>query len=708
MRAIPESLYEIFKEQQGVEPFFVIAINWNGEEEIKYSTKEFDDIYGYVSQFSSFESVSHAEGLGAVSSIAIKFNDMFGHFKEKIDTVDLFDKTTVTLYLTVDGVELFDLFEGIIEDSAEWEGHIWSIDVSSVALDDEVGYTPSIDDVAEDHPLRGYYERHLKTEGWPTVFNDVTKYNAVLIADPRVSEVQEVTFEQVEGKFITPLDQVDDYDLDTEYHICLVGKEKGPSIMHGMGTFRSDKTVEITYPMSSIWYRDILCQQVTEQIPISPGTGQSPRLRLRISVGEYSFLDEFGVPYITKVTTGPDGDPVTGAWLQLMTARITYSYFSGSELISKVLTCNCVKQEYDICTFDVATLVEGARNIEIAEAGLGLDIIFNIPKETKLYIMGDVRRYVVDLKTGASTVDIGFEDDERFTTIPTDLYEVKTDQLFDHPPCTYVEIPSHLIPMWESVKTLLARVTNTLTTDQLVIAHLTGKTVTDPNPKTVNFTYTSQEDLKSIIPEIAWQSNKGVRRSRAGGEDVYELIDLTNLGPPVFAFTDHNILRDSISYGYSTEESLKTVFSADFQGRDYLEDVRTIKYKKNVDKYGEKLLDVDMYIYKEYDDADAAFKWWRDKLSRVYYVIKFTGFLDAFGLEVWDRVSVDFGDSRFYDPAKGSPFNLTHTATPIGWRSEGTVKAVRPNYYEGLIEFRVELDTVTGESPKKAIRSIQW
>ncbi len=295
----------------------------------------------------------------------------------------------------------------------------------------------------------------------------------------------------------------------------------------------------------------------------------------------------------------------------------------------------------------------------------------------------------------------------KFITIPSTLYEVKTTALFDHPPCTYLELDSSLLHMIDiTSKGLLARVTNDLTTDKLAIANMTGKTVVDAAPKTTHFIYTNREDLRNVIPEIAWQTNKGVRRTRLAGEDVYELIDFTVKGAPVFAFTDHNVLRGSIKYGFTEESSLKTVFMADFQTNDNLAEIETIKYRKNVAKYGEKILDTDMYVYKEYDDADVAFQWWRDKLSKVYYSIKFTGFLDAFGLELWDRVSIDFGDSRFYDPTKGSPFSNTHTATPIGWRSEGLIKSIRPNFSEGLIEFTVELDTVLGESPQSNIRSI--
>jgi hypothetical protein len=99
MRTLPASMQAAFKEQQGLNVHFVVAINWMNVEEIWYSDCEFENIYAYVQEFTDYESVAHVEGLGSVSSINIKFYDQFGHFKERIDTVDFFNNTTATVYI---------------------------------------------------------------------------------------------------------------------------------------------------------------------------------------------------------------------------------------------------------------------------------------------------------------------------------------------------------------------------------------------------------------------------------------------------------------------------------------------------------------------------------------------------------------------------------------------------------------------------------
>jgi len=188
MRTIPTNMLAAFQEQQGLQWRFIVEIDWHGEETVMYSDCEFPEleVYAYVKEFGEFESVSHVEGLGAVSSMSIVFYDQFGHFKEKLDTVDFFSNTTATVYLTIDGTELYDLFEGKIDSSSiSWALNEFSIEILSKNIEKELGYQPSIDDVdveLETTEKYGVLERHLNSgAAWPSVFGTVKNYEIPIV-----------------------------------------------------------------------------------------------------------------------------------------------------------------------------------------------------------------------------------------------------------------------------------------------------------------------------------------------------------------------------------------------------------------------------------------------------------------------------------------------------------------------------------------------
>lgn len=716
MRTLPEFMASAFKEQQGVNLHFVIAINWMGLEEIWYSDCEFDTYYAYVKEATNYQSISHVEGLGSVSSLDVVFYDQFGHFKEKIDTVDFFASTTVTVYLTLDGTELFDLFEGKISDGATWQDNLFTVEIISNPIDREIGYQPSIDDVDESDPNYDSLDKRMITaKAWPTIFGEVRNYDAALVRAQRHAETQRnVPYSPMGTVYDLLLDDHDDFTLDTTYQVNIVGKAREAFSILGEGQFKT-----VTYPaegsepeipdapifrltkagVTSKWYRNI----AFTFLPEDGISGETDNIKTRIEIAPGEVI----IDGVTLETLGPTGDPTLFVWLQFMKLEVRYSYTVGATTVTNSRYVNCIAQEGNICQLNERlTLHAGAFDIYIRSVFKANDIIFSIPQGSKIYILGDRLHYVVDTKEDTTVTSVGFKNGEKIQTIDPSAYDVSSVPLWtgNCPPVTYVhmqaEVYMRFLEHFElNDQPIVVTCSNSLVTDQLAIGHMSGLDTVDANPKTTGFVYESVEQATSVIPEVAWQANKGIRFSRVDGNDVVELIDLTTPGPVLHVFDDTNVLRNSVVYGFTEKDNLYTVFKADFQTNDLTKEIETIKLKKNVDKYDEVLLETDYYIFKDKASAKTSLEFWRDKLSQYYYTVELTGFLDAFALEVWDRVAIEISDASFYDPSLGSPYTNTHTATPLSWSASGRVKSMSPDLKTGLVQFKIELDTILGDSP---------
>lgn len=706
MRVLPASMQDAFNDQQGVQLYLIVEIDWAGDGAIRYSTCEFPDVYAYVKEFSNFESVSHVEGLGSVSSINITFHDQFGHFKEIIDTLDIFSNTTATLYLTLDGVTLFDLFEGKISDNPTWSDKIFNMSIESIKIENEIGYVPSIDDVLESDPNYDFLDRHLNTQGsWPSVFGTFKNYLAPAIHQQRVAIVQEDVNYEAAGELYYELsvDQTDDFTLDSDYFVNIVGKEQNAFSILGYGQFKADNKFHLTKEgINSLWYQNIAFTFL-DSTGIS-GEDEEPMTRIEIDPGSVTVGGDL------LDTLGPDGLATTAVWLQFMRVEIRYSHTSGATTVHASRYANCVRQSGNVCYLNAAiTLPETAYDIYIKTVHKAKDIIYRIPQNSQIYIMGDTVSYAVDTKAGTTVDEVKVKNGDEFITIDPAVYTVSSATLWTgtHSPVTYVTMSAEIYMRYLEFYAVKDKVndgvyvtcSNDLLTDAEAIEEISGLTTEDDVATPTKFAYFSVEQAQDIIPDIAWQTNKAVRISRSGGSDIIQLIDLTDLETICHEFNSYNVLRNSVTYGFTSSDKVYTKFKADFQTNDHEIQLEKLRYSKNVDKYGEITLDVDYYVFENKADAVTSLQYWRDKLSKYYFTVSFTGFLDAFHLEVWDRIAVNLSDTVFYNPADGTPYDNTHTASPEDWMATGIVKSISPDLERGTIDFVVELDSISGVTP---------
>lgn len=719
MRNIPTELQQLFSDQQGVQPIFVIGISWAGAEEILYSTREIVGAYQYVSEFSNYESVSSVEGLGAVSSISVTFNDQFGHFKEKIDTIDFFDKTTVcTVYIIADKTDtLFDLFEGFIDHPIVWTNKKLKIDIISSVDDKEIGYTPALADVDLSEPNYDYIAQQLNTEKmWPMIFGSV--YNNE--TTPVLKKLRAITTEETTQAsrislsggigFRIPIEFDHAFIEDTTTLIAFVGKDKGPFAIVGSGKFidiSGDKFFEVLLAdIKDNWYEDI---------PITAEENSS------LFADDIQPEDTKFSRYILEPdenTLGPDGLVTDQVWLQYAYVKIRVTYEGASGERSYTFITRCVKQNENVITVDNATVVIIDEEADeptflIVWVKKATEWINNAPAGTEIVSLEQSDFYVVDDKIGTTVTQVALRSGDDLIVIASNLYTISSVALWvgDPSPSTYIVMSPLIIDHWlehyteknTSKEGILVNASNTVDTLTEVIETLSKKTTIANASSAADLFLLEHEDLNDIITEICWESLRAIRRTRLSGEEIFELISLVNPGNTVFTFDNTNILKDSIKYSFTDQSELYTIIKATRRSNNMLAEVKDLLRKNNITRYGNEKLDVNYYTFASLASANNSLDYWIDKLSTPHYVIAFTGFLDAFGLEVWDRVQINISEPTFYDPADGSPLTKTHTATTIPWKGKGFIKMVIPRIDEGLIDFIVELDLSINGPPNEDI-----
>ncbi len=474
-----------------------------------------------------------------------------------------------------------------------------------------------------------------------------------------------------------------------------------------------------------------------------------PPTRIRLLLG-----DDYPAPAPSPTPKAWDEVPIDGAtddaFIQFMVSRVSYDLSGFGTLKNNV---KVVDQTGNICTLDrhIIGTAGTVTNGVVLWSKKTLAQVYKIPAGTRIYDMDDTEKYVLDLKENTVIQDVFIDTGDGFKAINQSRYSVKnntatttaasgdflvnTGQSADiwvksadsQLPGAYswieieAEIYQRYLEGYEEdgvVAELWGIAKSTVDKNDDVIEYLGRKysnldpdsgndLVSDTAPQDVNFAYLEQEEVLDVFPEIAWQGEKGIRRSiNSSGENTFDLLSISTPTAPVFAFTDSNVLSGSVSYSFTPFDEVITQINATAIGRRYNVEPTAGGRKKNKIKYGEKPYDADFYIYVNKSDVSATLDFWINRLSQVRRTVGFSGFLDAFGLEVWDRVSIAFSDPTFYDTTKGVPFNNVHAATPISWQSEGFVREIIPRLQEGLVDFIIELDSVTTESPDQNIREI--
>ena len=221
-------------------------------------------------------------------------------------------------------------------------------------------------------------------------------------------------------------------------------------------------------------------------------------------------------------------------------------------------------------------------------------------------------------------------------------------------------------------------------------------TIVETVTQDMNFAITTQEDLKSIVPDIAWQTARGVRFNGGDVEIVrYALLDSN----PVFTFDDSNTQENSVILTTLPLSEVYTRIEYVNQGNNYLKQPKHRHYKRNVAKYGENEITCEFYVYHNEQNSLDYFSFWLNRITHPWCRVKLTGYLDSFKLDILDVVEIDLGTVKFYDTTKGYP--VTHYlqgAVEQGlWNGTGYIEEINARLDERLIDYTIRLPFKLGD-----------
>jgi hypothetical protein len=217
MRIVDPALDTKIQKTQGEQKIIVVGIKWDGLEYTYYSTIEFDFLegeqcYAYINSITGLEDFTRTDKFGTLQTTNIVFADALGHFKEKVDTLAIQDKSIeVSVYFYVDAVsqyfigdsigtspdawdrivdELLELNKGVISDFIWDEStRTFEITVTNNFNIDDVTFVPLREFVDDADPDAFYMQKYMNETSWPHVFGAVKNMPMTKLVDVPKAEI---------------------------------------------------------------------------------------------------------------------------------------------------------------------------------------------------------------------------------------------------------------------------------------------------------------------------------------------------------------------------------------------------------------------------------------------------------------------------------------------------------------------------------------
>ena len=678
---MPSSLENKFKELYGVNPVFIIEIDWSDDTGStvtnRYSTEEFSSplTYRYISEFSNIEIASHVEGLGSVNSISVTAIDDFGHFKSRLDDKNVYHKNQIArVYLgeaTISQAML--IYTGRLE-NIKWreENKELTFDIITEPLDITIGFTPNIEMIDSTDPKFKLFNEYLNEKTWPRVYGTVKHFEAIpLVNVSNQIEVQtEVTGVITDGTGsgfddIDVNDEVANFiDLDTPDDYWIFAKD---DILDTTGSFTDIGGGDIVYQPTAITNR------LWE--PVSP----VPTTRVDFNILELDIIPPIplkGMQIFVRFV-------FTFGFVQFLVKVLDTGFFEGKFRI-----------RINVLMFGdfVPTIVFAGKNL-FTPTAISTDYKI-MPKNETIF-----QRYIVDTKEDTTVTKVQVEDEDGLHVIEPTEYTQKTTTVdgafwtaatgFDeHPNVTYIEFnPESFFDFYEDFiagndvnEGILVDLFSFPRSEKgtlIDIITLAGQTadmihLDEVINRNVNFVFEDEEDFVDILTDIAWQMGK-VPRFHNG--DI-QIIDIPIGTESIKTIEDDEAILNSLIYHFTPPEDIFTKLRITLQGADFREELIEFTEINNSDKYIEKTLDVDYFVFANRTDAQLTIDFWRDRLSDAYHQITFRATLESLALEVWDTIEINLGNLNFQDENETFLTNVL-TGSSATWDGLAVVKDVQ-------------------------------
>lgn len=683
MQTIPSALQTLLNTQYGIEPLLLIEMDF-GDGTKQYSTKEWSTIYGAVQEFSDYQSAANSDSVATTSKVSVTFNDSTGYFKHIYDTVNMYS-IPVTVYLSAYGSSThLLLFEGKIEDPISYnlDDKKLSFDIVSTLIDKDLGYVPTIEDIDVSDPNYNIFKYCLNNQMWPEIFGTLENVPLVPLLKNAYMTVQDDV--NAPGPYSISLkgDLIRGYTTGTDYTFNIIGYDKEPynmlitgqfsEITDNVGTFTA-----VDNDITKYWYTDVAATKV-----YSADETTNMQLTVPSDVN------------LSNMYVQLDLDPPEGNWV---------TYLTG-------VNCKVIQQRGTKVTLNIPNgRVYGAVN-KINWASKCVNDINTLNKGAKFYPVNMTLQntYLVACDEVTSITpklitESDFKEITNYTLYYTNGNDANALWNTPHPACSYVVINESADDFFiktidQNNLTFVADIVGKVSTDASSINDLLLRytdfpaLLTDVVPNSINFAILEEDNIVNILQEIAWQNRKVLRTVIEDGEQKLELLNFVSSDKVNFSFTPQNIHSSNTSLIVKNLDSLKTKVIATVQDQNYNKEPITLTKENNISLYGELKYEVDYYTFSTLANAETVLQWWVEYLSVPHKVLRFTGYMDAFVLELWDRVTINLGNITFKDPGTVVHSNTLPLHESLNNTYTGRIVNITARPLEGLIDFEVQID----------------
>jgi hypothetical protein len=727
MKIIDSALEAKLEQATGIQKIIVVGIKWDGITYTYYSTVEFDFIdgevcYPYINSVSGLENIARTDKFGEYISTEVSFSDTLGHFKEKVDTIEILDKAVeATVYLFVNADpddfgftksinQMLELNKGVISDLV-WDesDRVLDMTITSDFNIEDVGFIPRRTFVDDSDPDAFYMQNYMNEEMWPHVFGSVKNMLLTKLVDVPKGKIAADKSGTGDGVTSFEIEDYENFPQSTTLILEIFGRYETTFSILARGSF-TGSTFNVT----------------------------------DFNLPRYEDID---ITKLTPSTFQIDGSPTDIPWLEYSFLRL--------ELATGNVNTVCIKQEDDVCTIrhsisqDFVKVISAQRMWGNAHPGISFS--WRIKKGTvvKLYSTNTTqeawirsRIYVLNTDDEAGILDelllireagnvtIPAASYDVFTTNGTDVNRLYIPSGDPHPACTYVRLKENawerLIPEQEEFKDFIsaeaeepiADITTTISLDEDVLEFLvelyTSYTYTkgteSSTNRTLGFSLHDQENAATLIPSIARQQTKLIHVS-GGIVTTVPLIldgDFIGLDPnyerSVYTFNKSNIQNGSLKLTTTTLDELVTKHTLRFLDNNWLSDEEVIILETNIDKYGKREKQEEYFTNVTRAAAVTTQEDWASFEAYVYFILEFESYIETIKLEVNDIVKIDLADLviDWHVPDNALPFQRYHTVsaaddTFVGTSINGLIKSAALDMSTGLISYKVWVPRQLGD-----------
>lgn len=303
-----------------------------------------------------------------------------------------------------------------------------------------------------------------------------------------------------------------------------------------------------------------------------------------------------------------------------------------------------VPQEW-IEQLDAGTTFANGRD-HIRDQGYAIDIGDDV------FLDGDFQdKYVANLIPSISIAEVIGRRDGELAVIPSRYYTINLNELlagqnattlsFRRPLTQYVDeewdgdvfvsLTSSKGPNTADVIEYLLNTYTSVTPDAATFASVVTSLADYPS----HFALLERSDALKTIENIAWQARCAIYLRNSIGFLIYLAAETVEL----FTFTPTNI-KDLVITTRTTED-LVTKLVALWRSDYTLEKPKEVVLRNNIPKYGEQKTEFDFFIYNIESLVVKSATFWIIRLSNTWKIARFTAFLDALDLDVFDIVKMD-------------------------------------------------------------------